>query len=568
MKIFPESTLALFVEDSKTVGVMDDAHPLPDDLAECHQLLLAAFKQASELERVLDATAASYAELKETHQAAIDELDRLKRWIYGRRRERINEGAGQQHLFDLQPPTTATTEESLQQQPRYQVTGHSRRRRRELDLDKLPHYRHELDVQPVEKICTCCGRVKDRIGEDETKILDYVPPKLEVHVHVRPKYACRWCKNGVVSPPPPQRPIARGIAGPGLIAQIVVSKFSDHLPLYRQEDFFTRHGLHIPRSTLCDWVQAAAELLRPLYQRQKELVLQSPVLWTDDTPVTMLTGGKDGSRQGRFWTYIGKEYPYSVYDFTESRARDGPAQFLAGFQGYLHADAYGGYDHIYLGSNESIREVACWAHARRKFFEATSSSPREAHQILDWIGQLYDIEDRARELSDSARQALRKGEAEPVLDRIAVYLAQLASRALPKSALGKAVSYAQNQWQALRRYTADGQLTIDNNISERTLRHQAIGRKNWLFLGSHQAGPRAAVLFTILAGAKRHRIEPWTYLRELLLRLHADDSRLDEMLPDRWAANHTESILTYRLEESRQKAARQRERRQHRRALR
>jgi len=565
LNIFSESTLAPFVEVAKTLGVMDDANFLPNDLGECQRLLLAAFKQASELERVLDETAASYEELKETHQAAIEELDRLKRWIYGRKRERMIEGEGQQHLFDLQPPTTATTEES--QQPRYQVTGHSRRRRRELDLDKLPHYRHELDVQPVEKICTCCGRAKDRIGEDETKILDYVPPKLEVHVHVRPKYACRWCKDGVVSPPPPERPIARGIAGPGLIAQIVVSKFGEHQPLYRQEDFFVRHGLHIARSTQCDWVKAAAELLTPLHERQKELVLQSPVLWTDDTPVTVLTGG-EGSRQGRFWTYIGEEYPYSVYDFTESRARDGPARFLAEFQGYLQADAYGGYDHIYLGSNDSIREVACWAHARRKFYDAKLGSPREAHQILEWVGQLYDIEDRARELSAPARASLRNQEADPVLDHMERYLAELERRVLPKSALGKAVSYAQNQWQALRRYTADGRLTIDNNISERTLRHQAIGRKNWLFLGSHQAGPRAAVLFTILAGAKRHRIEPWTYLRELLLRLHADDSRLDEMLPDRWAANHPESVLTYRLEESRQKAARQRERRQRRRALR
>jgi hypothetical protein len=307
--------------------------------------------------------------------------------------------------------------------------------------------------------------------------------------------------------------------------------------------------------------------LTPLYERQKELVLQSPVLWTDDTPVTVLTGG-EGSRQGRFWTYISEEYPYSVYDFTESRARDGPARFLAGFQGFLQADAYGGYDHIYLGSNDAIREVACWAHARHKFFDTRDSSLRDAHQILEWIGQLYDIEDQARELSAPARASLRKEEADPVLDRMEHYLAELVRRALPKSVLGKAVSYAQNQWLALRRYTADGRLSIDNNVSERTLRHQAIGRKNWLFLGSERAGPRAAVLFTILAGAKRHRIEPWTYLRELLLRLHADDSRLDEMLPDRWAANHPESILTHRLEESRQKAARQRERRQRRRAMR
>lgn len=543
---------------------MDDATRLPDDLAQCQQLLLAAFKQASELGRVLDATAASYEELQQTHQATLDELNTLKRWVYGRRRERIVEGEGQQHLFDLQPPVVTEPEEASQEEPREQVAAHSRRRRRVLDLDKLPHYRHELDLPPAEKTCSCCGRAKDRIGEDETKILDYVPSKLEVHVHVRPKYACRYCKDGVVSPPPPERPIARGIAGPGLIAQIVVSKFGDHQPLYRQEDFFARHGLHIARSTQCDWVKAAAELLKPLYELQKELVLRSPVLWTDDTPVTMLQGGGEGSRKGRFWTYIGHQHPYSVYDFTESRARDGPARFLAGFEGYLHADAYGGYDHIYLGSNERVIEVACWAHARRKFFDAARSSPRESHQILEWVGQLYDIEDRARESSAEARASLRQQEADPVLDRMEHYLVELERCSLPKSALGKAVSYACNQWQALRRYTEDGRLSIDNNVSERTLRHQAIGRKNWLFLGSKQAGPRAAVLFTVLAGAKRHRIEPWTYLREILLRLHAEDPHLDKMLPDRWAAAHPEMVLTYRLEESRQKAARQRDRRRRR----
>jgi len=544
---------------------MDDAHTLPTDLAECQRLLLAAFQRAAELSRVLDETAASYEELQATHQAALAELSALKRWIYGRRTERLVEGEGQRHLFDLEPSsTTATSPDPRQELSRPVVTG--RRRRRELDLDKLPHYRHEHDLSEADKQCSGCGRAKDRIGQDESRVLEYVPAMLEVHVHVRPKYACRYCQDGVASPPPPVRPIARGIAGPGLIAQIVVAKFGDHLPLYRQEDFFTRHGLHIPRSTLCDWVQAAAELLKPLYQRQKELVLQSPVLWTDDTPVTLLSSGQEGSRTGRFWTYIAEEHPYSVYDFTESRARDGPASFLRGFEGYLHADAYGGYDQIYLGSNDSIREVACWAHARRKFFDAKHSSPRDAHQILEWIRQLYDVEERAREMSADTRQKMRAAEATPVLDRIGARLAELEKRVLPKSVLAKAVSYASNQWQALRRYVEDGRLSIDNNISERTLRHQAIGRKNWLFLGSEQAGPRAAVLFTVLAGAKRHRIEPWTYLRALLLRLHGDDSRLDEMLPDKWAANHPEAVLTYRLEESRRKTAAQSTRRRHARA--
>ena len=544
---------------------MDDGRPLPSDLGECHQLLLAALRRAEELSRVLDETAATYDELQATHQAALEELSALKRWIYGRRTEKLVEGEGQRHLFDLESSITAVQPvEPTPELPRPAATGH--RRRRELDFDKLPHFRHEQDLSEADKQCSGCGRAKDRIGQDESRVLEYVPAKLEVHVHVRPKYACRYCKNGVASPPPPMRPITRGIAGPGLIAQIVVGKFGDHLPLYRQEDFFTRHGLHIPRSTLCDWVQAAAELLRPLYLRQKQLALQSPVLWTDDTPVTLLSSGHAGSRTGRFWTYIAAEHPYSVYDFTESRARDGPASFLQGFEGYLHADAYGGYDHIYLGSNEAIIEVACWAHARRKFFDAKDSSPRDTHQILEWIRQLYDVEERARELSADARREVRASEAIPVLDRIEAYLAQLERRALPKSVLGKAVSYAQNQWQALRRYTADGRLSIDNNVSERTLRHQAIGRKNWLFLGSEQAGPRAAVLFTILAGAKRHRIEPWAYLRELLLRLHDDDPRLDEMLPDRWATQHPEAVLTYRLEESRRKAAARSTRRRHARA--
>jgi len=557
---------------------MDDANSLPTDLAECHQLLLAAFQhvtqlerravdseqQAAELSRVLDETAASFEQLQETHQATIDELNVLKRWIYGRRRERFLEGEGQGHLFELNPSSAQPVPPDVAEEPpRQSVASNRRRCRRELNLDKLPHYRHEHDLNEADKRCSSCGRPKDRIGQDESRILDYVPAKLEVHVHVRPKYACRYCKDGVTSPPPPERPIARGIAGPGLIAQIVVAKFGDHLPLYRQEDFFTRHGLHVPRSTQCDWVKAAAELLRPLYERQKELVLQSPVLWTDDTPVIVLVGGDQGSRQGRFWTYIAEEHPYSIYDFTESRVRDGPASFLRDFQGYLHADAYGGYDHIYLGSNEAILEVACWAHARRKFFDACQSSPRQAHQVLEWIRQLYDIEDRARELSTDARRQLRATEAEPILERIEAYLAEQSNRALPKSPLGKAVSYARNQWRALRRYTEDGRLSIDNNVSERTLRHQAIGRKNWLFLGSEQAGPRAAVLCTILAGAKRHRIEPWAYLRELLLRLHADDPRLDEMLPDHWAAEHPEALLNYRLEESRRKAAIQSNRRRH-----
>lgn len=576
---------------------MDDALLLPDDPDECRRLLLAAYRESQQLQResqdlqretqqlqqqvtasrrevetlnrVLDQTADSYAQLQQEHAVKLEELAWYKRWLHGRRRERMVDGQGQQHLFDLMPDEQLPDATASSVAPREQVAGHTRRRRRELDLSRLPHHRHEADLSPQEKVCSGCGRSKDRIGEDITRVLEHVPAKLEVHEHVRPKYACRYCKDGVSSPPPPERPVARGIAGPGLIAQIVVSKFGDHLPLYRQEDVWVRHGLHIARSTLCDWVRAAADLLEPLYRLQRERVIQSPVMWTDDTPVKVLVGGDEGSRQGRFWTYVGdQDHPYSVYDFSMSRSRDGPQEFLQDFRGYLHADAYAGYDAIYLGSDNEIVEVACWAHARRKFYDARRNYPREAHQVLEWIGQLYDIEDRAGSLAATARQQLRRLEAEPVLDQLEVYLAALAERVLPKSALAQAVNYARNQWEALRCYTGDGRLTIDNNTSERTLRHQAIGRKNWLFLGSENAGPRAAVLYTILAGAKRHRIEPWAYLRELLVRRHADDDQLEAMLPDRWAAANPQFVLVHRLEESRSKAATKRERRKRRRALR
>jgi len=232
----------------------------------------------------------------------------------------------------------------------------------------------------------------------------------------------------------------------------------------------------------------------------------------------------------------------------------------------LQADAYGGYDGIFLGSDGGIEEVACWAHARRKFYDARSNAPRQANEILEWIRQLYDIEDRALGWPAAERLALRQRESVPILDRIEAKLDELTGRVLPKSAIGKAVTYARNQWAALRRYTGDGRLTIDNNVSERTLRLQAIGRKNWEFVGSAEAGPRAAVLFTILAGAKRHHLEPWAYLRDVLLRLSAGETDLASLLPDRWAASHPEHVLQHRIDEARRRAARQKATRERRRA--
>jgi transposase len=567
---------------------MDMASHLPDDPAECRRLLEDLLRshdalrrqaegehrraedirrRADELERILEATAADYDRLKEEHAELLETLALLRRYLFGPRRERCSDDPDQGHLFDLpaepEPePLTPTPDDGMaSSRPR---PARSPRRAR---FEHLPHIRIEHDLSDAEKTCSCCGSPKVRIGEDESRELEFIPARLEVRVHVLPKYACSKCRDGVASPPVPPKPTPRGMAGPGLVAFVVVSKFADHLPLYRLEDILTRHGLYLSRSTLCDWVQDAAVVLEPLAALQKATVLRSPVIWTDDTPVTVLGGEQPGSTTGRFWAYIGDDaHPYTVYDFTMSRSRDGPAAFLRDYRGFLQADAYGGYDGIFLNSDGGIEEVACWAHARRKFYDARSNAPRQANEILEWIRQLYDIEDRAREWSGAERQALRQREAVPILDRIEARLDEPTGRVLPKSALGKAVTYARNQWAALRRYTSDGRLTIDNNVSERTLRLQAIGRKNWEFLGSAEAGPRAAVLFTILAGAKRHHLEPWAYLRDVLLRLSVGETDLASLLPDRWAASHPEHVLQHRLDESRRRAARQKATRERRRA--
>jgi transposase len=552
----------------------------PTDPRECHDLLNRLAQQVNDLDQqlgdlrgALDQAARLHDQTIEEHKQTVDELTRqielLRRYFFGPRRERLVDAPGQGHLFELLEPNDAA---ALPEEPTAAERGASppprTRKSRKPDYDRLPHIRIEHDVPEADKVCDHCGEPKARIGEDEARVLEFIPAHFELHVHVLPKYACSHCRDGVAMPEVPPRPLSGCIAGAGLLAGVVVSKFSDHLPLYRLEDISTRYGLYLPRSTLCDWVGKVADLLRPLYELEQELVRKGSVIWTDDTSVTVLGGEKGGSHKGQFWVYIGPAaFPYDVYDFTDNRKRDGPAQFLANYAGYLQADAFSGYDGVFTGSDGKIVEVACWAHARRKFFDARSSSPAEASLVLQMIRRLYEVEDRARPLDDDARRALRQAEAMAILGRLKTELDRLSSQLLPKSALAQAVTYALNQWQALCRYTEDGRLTIDNNTAERRLRDQAIGRKNWLFLGNDAAGPRAAVLCTILAGAKRHRLESWAYLREVILQVSVDPSPeyLVGLLPDRWALAHPEHVLNHRLEESRQKAKRRDERRANRR---
>jgi transposase len=530
--------------------------------------LQSATRELQDTSGTLEQTASTLDAVQQEKQQLLEEIQLLKKLLFGPRRERLVEAPGQQHLFELRDEAAESSGVADALETDSILVPEHRRQRRGHGWNELPKHlpreerRHELPES--QRLCPCCGLPMPSIREDVSEVLECQPARLYVIRHIYPQYACPRHKESVKGATPEPKLVEGGRYGLSVAAEVINNKFALHLPLYRQQDLLASAGVELSRSTLCDLGRLAAERLQPLVERMRELVLQSELLWTDDTPVPLIIDG--GTQQARFWTYLGDEsHPYDVYDFTTSRKRDGPATFLRGFRGYLHADAYGGYDGIYLESQGGIREVACWAHARRKFFDARNSQPREAHQMIGWIQQLYDLEDRAAGCDPQARQALRAREAVPILDRMQAWLEEQASRALPKSVLGKAITYARNQWQALRRYTEDGRLSIDNNPSERRLRAQAIGRKNWLFLGSEQAGPRAAVFYTILSSAKRHDLDTWAYLRDVLERLARGEPNLDDLLPDRWKQAHPDSVRTYRQHEREAKSAAKRLRRQRRR---
>jgi transposase len=442
--------------------------------------------------------------------------------------------------------SSASAAENAEQNTPAKRKGHGRR---ELPAH-LPREQKRYELTPEERVCPCCGLQRAEIGSETSEQLEFIPASFKVIEHIRVKYACSHCEENVALAPKPPQPVEKGLPGPGLLAQTVLAKYGDHAPLYRQEDIAARQGLILRRSTLCDWIAAAADLASPLYERMKELALQSRVLHTDDTTVKLLDPLFDQARTARFWTYIGDAaHPYTVYDFTDSRKRDGPEQFLSGYRGYLQADAYGGYDGLFLNSGAAIIEVACWAHARRYWFDAIKTDPARAHQALGFIARLYEIERNCANGTPQQRHAARQTHALPILAQFKTWLAEQAPRVLPKSPIGEAFTYTLNQWAALLRYTEDGALAIDNNVAERTLKLCAIGRRNWLFVASQTGGRRAAILFSLIASARANQVEPWAWLRDVFTRLPLlavattsdlaiDPAVLDELLPDRWLQTH------------------------------
>ena len=307
------------------------------------------------------------------------------------------------------------------------------------------------------------------------------------------------------------------------------------MPLHRQEGIFRRHGVELPRSTTCDWMAVCAGLLEPIVKQMHRQILQSRVIQTDDTPVTVLDKVK-GRYQGRLWIYLGdRDHPQVVFDFTIDRSGAGPERMLEGYQGYLQADAFSAYDRLY--TDGTIVEVGCWMHARRKFFEAKASDPLRAHQALAWIRGLYAVEREAKtkELDDAQRLALRQEQSRPILETIKEWLDKEVGQVLPKSPMAEAIGYALNHWKALERYLEVGFLEIDNGASERGLRPVAVGRNNWLFVGSEAGGKTAAILMSLCATCKRLGIDPLAYLRDVLERISTHPaSRIAELLPDQW----------------------------------
>jgi transposase len=544
------------------------SHDLPADVEALRALLLAERRERDAERKAHEQELASAARRErelaqqqaielsatiEQQRATIEKYERrileLLASLRGKQRERID--PDQLLMFDL-GELESFVEEQAEEQEQPPTKQRSRPHGRQLIPDHLPCEEVVHELPEDERLCPHDGRPMPLIRYEESRQLEYEPARFKVIVHKRAVYGCpeKHDEATLLTASKPPQPIEKGLAGPGLLAAVSVGKFGDHLPGYRLEDIFQRHGVPIRRSTIYDWLSAAADLVRPLVERMQELLLQSRVIHTDDTQVKLIDLATHGTRLARFWAYVGDaSHPYTVYDFTETRKRDGPEQFLAGYRGYLQADAYGGYDGVYLDSDGAIIEVACWAHCRRYWWKARDNDSPRAHYVLAVIGRLYDLERQARDADTVERLALRRTEAAPLLDGLKRWLDE--QQLLPKSPIGEAARYTRNQWDALQRYLEDGELSIDNNLSERTVKPIAIGRKNWLFVGSKQAGSRAAWLLSLIASCKANRVEPWAYLRDVFTRLPTAVP-LDELLPDRWlTANpqHRWTIADHRAQE-------------------
>ena len=524
---------------------------LPTTVEELQQLLLTTRQQADVALQQNAELAATIADQQQELQQKDRKILELLQALRGKQRERID--PGQLLLFEI-GELEQFIEEELDEPPK--SPRRKRRCGRRVIPDDLPREERLYELPEDQRLCPIDGQPMPLIRWESSQQLEYEPATLKVIVHKRAVYACpeKHDEAVLLTAAKPPQPIEKGLAGPGLLAAMVVGKFGDHLPGYRLEDILSRHSVEIRRSTIYDWLSATADVVAPPYELMTSRVLSSRVIHTDDTQVKLIDTTIGGTRLARFWAYIGdRDHPYSVYDFTETRERAGPQTFLEGFRGYLQADAYGGYDGVYLNSGGAIVEVACWTHCRRYWYKARDQDALRAHHVLGVISRLYAIERSTRDADAELRRQLRQEDAAPLLRQLEDWLEN--EQFLPKSLLGKAATYTRNQWVALNRYLEDGELSIDNNLAERTVKPIAIGRKAWLFVGSPQAGDRAAILMSMTASCKANHVEPWAWLKDVLTQLPRG-APLESLLPDVWLAAHPQHRWTIADRRQEERAAR------------
>ena len=497
-----------------------DLNNLPTDTAVLHHLVR---DMASVVEQRDDEI--------ERLQLIIKQLQRAR---FGRRSERID---ADQLALGLEDVETDKARAEAAQKPR--TKSKDRKPRRKPLPDHLPREEVRIDVGAA--ACACCGGALHPIGESVSEVLDWIPAQFRVIRICRPKYGCRSC--GTVSQAPaPERPIAGGLATPALLAQVLVSKYCDHTPLYRQSQIFARLGVDLDRSTLAAWVGGACWWLDALYERLCANVFASDHLFADDTPVPVLDPGRGRTKTGRLWVYArdqrswgGPAAPAAIFVYAPDRKSERPAAHLENFSGILHVDGYAGFAR--LRARGDVILAACWVHMRRnfyEFFEATNSPV--AAEALRRIGELYAIEERIRGLSPTLRMAERRTFSKPLVEKLKVWFEQQLSRAPRRSRLADAIRYALTRWDGLTRFMHDGRIELDTNPVERAIRPVALGRKNHLFAGSDLGGERWATLCSLIETCKMNRVEPYAYLRDVLQRMVDGHpvNRVDELLPWNW----------------------------------
>jgi len=475
------------------------------------------------------------------------ELERYKKWYYGPRADRLQSDQDVSQMLlnfaedlDRRPirpddlPRAAEPAEELRRVKR-------RKGRRNLaNFENLPVTTHVYELSEAERACPCCGLTRKEIGADESWQVEYLPGHFERIHHVRRKYACTSCETNGEDPSiqvarKPETAIEKGLAGPGLLAYIVTSKFSDFLPLYRLEDIFTRQGFEISRATQSVWCGDVADLVEPLYDLMANRVRASHVVATDDTIMPMQS--KDKTANARMWVYVGDEaQPYNVFDFTMDRGRDGPKRFLKDYNQVLLADGYAGYNGVVVGN--AITRAGCWAHMKRKIIDAEKSAPEIAKEAVEWVRALYAVERQGKEASVEVRLALRREQSVPLLAELHDRLLQWKQELLPKHPMAEAINYALGQWQELNVFLTDGAVPIDNNVSEREMKRIVLNRKNSLFVGNARGGRTAAILASMASTCRRHDVDPQLYLTQLLINLPTlPISQLPRWLPDQWKSH-------------------------------